>query len=66
MAVSEFRRYTVGDIVELIALVVYQAIIAVVVVFAVKDALPRIEASFSHAMFKSSSLIHGLIASILQ
>ena len=66
MAVSEFRRYTVGDIVELIALVVYQAIIAVVVVFAVKDAFPRIEASFSHVILKAGTLMHGLVASILK
>ena len=67
MAVSEFRRrYAAGDIIELILLVSYQAIIAVVVVSAVKRAFPRIAASSSHMLLQAASLMHGIIASILK
>ena len=51
---------------ELILLATYQVIIGAVVVFAVRNALPRIEASFSHVALQAGTLMHGLIASILR
>ena len=66
IAVPELRRYTAGNILELIVLLAYQVIVAVVVVFVMKGALPRVVAGSSHIFLQTASLMHGVIASILK